>query len=203
MKQPSLDELTGNLAIGSVVVGGITLVVHAFSDMKGFFTWITKLAVWEVVIAIPVLFLSYIVGLLTIRLSAWWCDSRRKEGPRFHADRVLIVGRTRSDFIAGEYARTVRELEVLQGAVSAVACLACGLSVKLVRTAPDIGGHLHWGRVIFLFVDIGLVTVALLLGLLARRQHAQVQSLIAAITSSSQLQSEGFAPSGSQRKFSG
>jgi hypothetical protein len=203
MKQPSLDELTGNLAIGSVVVGGVTLIVHAFSDMKGFFTWITSLAVWEVVIAIPVLFLSYVVGLLTIRLSAWWHDSRRREGPGLHAEWVLSVGRTRSDFIAAEYARTVRELEILQGAVPAVICLVCGLTVKLSRTAPDIGGHLHWGRAVFLFVDIGLIVVAILLRKLARRQHMQVLSLIAAIDSTSLSERVSYTPSASQLKLSG
>ena len=124
------------------------------------------------------LFVSYLVGLITVRLSAWGFEKRRGEGPRTYAHRVVTVGRCGSELVASEYARLVRDVELLQGSCSAIAVLVLGLLLKIPHIAPDIGGHLLWGRLVFVGVGLSLLVVVVVAWSLAKRTHTRIQALV-------------------------
>jgi hypothetical protein len=180
VKQVNLDELSGTLAVGSVVIGGACLPIQAFVDLKGFVTWLTSLASWEPLIAIPVFFVSYLTGLVTVRLSAIWFNRRRREPPDTLARRLVLVG-AQAELVVEEYKRLIREIELLQGTCPAMLLFASGLAIKICTEAADLGGRLNWGRVLFVGLDIALVALVPIVLLLVNKGHRSLMALLSAL----------------------
>ncbi|MBN2526104.1 MAG: hypothetical protein JXR76_06900 [Deltaproteobacteria bacterium] len=177
MKQLNIDETTGFVAIGSVIVSGGLLIIHAFIDMKLYVEYLYSLAVWHVAIAVPLLFLSYITGMVTVKLCAWGADIRRGENAESYALRVVTLSKVNCEFISNEYSRLSRQLEFFQGSCFAIGILVLGIATKVCRCEPDIGGRLEWGRTIFIIADAFLIGLILLLWALAQRVYAKMVSL--------------------------
>ncbi|HEY3253933.1 MAG TPA: hypothetical protein VGJ91_08305 [Polyangiaceae bacterium] len=180
VKPLNLDELTGTLAIGSMIVGGAALGIQAVVDLKPFVTYVVSLASWEPLIAVPAFFVSYLTGLITVKLSAIWFDNRRREPAGTAARRLVLVG-AQAELVVEEYKRLIRERELLQSACPAMLLFAASLALKTCMTTSDLGGRLRGGRVIFIGGDLLLIALIPVTLLLVRRSHRALLALLAAL----------------------
>lgn len=157
----NLDQLTGKLAIGSLLIltGAITL--QGYADIVPFIDWWTGTKTYDFFFAIPYLFLSYLLGLVVIRLSAILFNIFRKDSLEQEVSRIITVGRSGNDFITGRYEQLLQEVEVLQAAcpVSALLGIVGFLNLRLVEIFP-------YGRTVFgilAFLLIAFIPLSLFL----------------------------------------
>jgi hypothetical protein len=180
VKAVGLGELTSTAAVGSVLVLGIILGLDAFIEIRDFFEYATSLAAWDIVLALPVLFVTWMTGAVAIQTTAWWHERQRGETAGEYAQRVIAFGKAGQDYVVSEYSRLVRELELLQAVGPAFFVFATGIALKALNATPDFGGRLEFGRVIFLAVALVVFAVIGLTVALARRTRAKIIALVQA-----------------------
>jgi hypothetical protein len=149
MKSPNFNLISGYVAIGSIVIVSVMASIQAFINLRPFFDKLLKTAVWELFIAIPVLVLTYLVGLVFVNVCTLIFDKIKKETIHKKVFRLIIISRTNSEMIINRYEKLVQEVELLQAGSLAILCLAIGLILKIINATPDIGGTLVYGRFIF------------------------------------------------------
>ena len=180
MKLSSVEELTSNVSVGSLFVAGVLLGVDAFVDLRDFTGYLIGLPVWEPLAAIPAFFVSYVAGLIVIRLSALAFARRRGDSCEALAERLIIVA-SQPESVVAYFEKTSREVELLQGVVPALACIAAGLAIKALEAAPDIGGRLQGGRVIFLAAAFTLLLLNVPTLFLIKDGQRQLRALLRAL----------------------
>ena len=129
----SIQGFSGSVAVGGLVLTSLLLLAGAFAtNLFAAIDFISRSAVWAIVVAIPVASLSYVVGLLTTAgaesLFAFvgWV-------PRMTIVEELQRICRKGDFIIGRYLQLRQEAELLAGGclallVLALACLSASFA---------------------------------------------------------------------------
>ncbi|MDM0109908.1 hypothetical protein QTH97_33705 [Variovorax sp. J22R24] len=185
-----LDSFTSKLAIGAIVIAAAAAAVQAFVDVRPFFNWVVSSKVWEVFIALPVVVLSYLIGLVVVRISAGAFDAWRGDSPKRRVSRMLIVSKSGSSMLANYLDKLILEEEILQGACPATLLLGIGLSLKVMMSSSDIGGNLSHGRLIFGVVAVILFALATVLLFFANSTHRSIVELSEQIARAARVQSD-------------
>jgi uncharacterized membrane protein (DUF485 family) len=113
MNSFNFNLITGYFAIGSTVIASVMASIQAFINLRPFFEKLIKTAVWELFIAIPVIVISYLVGLVFVKLSTQIFDKIRKDTINQKVSRLILISRTKSEMIINRYEKLVQELELL------------------------------------------------------------------------------------------
>lgn len=140
----NLDQFTGKLAIGSLLILAGAITLQGYADIVPFIEWWTGTKTYDFFFALPYIFLSYLLGLVVIRLSATLFDIFRKDSLEQEVSRVITVGKSGNDFITDRYEQLLQEVELLQAAcpISALLGIVGFLNLKLVDIFP-------YGRTVF------------------------------------------------------
>ena len=129
----SIQGFSGSVAVGGLVLTSLLLLAGAFAtSIFAALDFLSRSAVWAIVVAIPIASLSYLVGLLTtaageslLRLVGWI--------PRVAIVEELQRIRQQDEFMIGRYLQLRQEAELLAGGclallLLALACLAATLA---------------------------------------------------------------------------
>jgi len=174
----SFEQFTGYLAIGAIVIAALAVAVQAFFDITFFIKTLTSKAVWEVIIALPVLIFSYLIGVVFVRISTYLFDRLRKENIHSKVARSLRIYNAENNFIAGYYDKLSLELELVQASCPSVTLLSVGLMLKVIfARSQDIGGTLQHGQILFGFVAIAILLLVPVLVLLASKLNNEIKEI--------------------------
>jgi hypothetical protein len=182
MKLFNFDLITGHFAIGSIVVVSIMASTQAFVNIRPFFDKLLQTAVWELFIAMPILVITYIIGLVFVQLSSHLFDKIRKDTIEQRVYRLILIAQTNSEIIINRYEKLRQESELLQAGSLAILLLSIGLMFKVINATPDIGGTLSYGRLIFLALALLLLFFVPLLQYLATSLYKESIMIVTSLS---------------------
>ena len=164
-----LDQFTGKLAIGSLLASALVLFIHIFVDLKPFIEWFGSTKIWELFVAIPIIILSYLLGVITFKLSSNMFDVYRGDNIENRIQRIIRISKTRSDYIIKRYEKAHQELELLQAACVAAGFFGLVVLIKSITASSAIERTLTYARFIFgSLAAIIIMTIPLLLYLISK-----------------------------------
>lgn len=167
-----IDHLTGKLAIGTLIILAGAITIQSFADITVFIEWWTATKSYDFFFAIPFLFLSYLLGLITIRVTAIFFDVFRKNSIQDEVSRIVTVGISGSNFITNRYEQLLQEMELLQavGPTTALLGLVGLLNIGLAMSFP-------YGKIVFGILGILLIAFLPFSLLLIARIRTEMKEL--------------------------
>ncbi len=135
MDKFSLNVWTAKLAIGSIWLVSIFLAVCGFYNIFPFVEDLASTTTWEVVVAIPILVIAYMMGAIVTYLGTMIYT----RSPSSLIREFVSVCRSGSDFIVARHEEMRHELEFFQACVPTVVFLSlsvCWSSVRVLRSSP-------------------------------------------------------------------
>ena len=140
----NFDQFTGKLAIGSLIILAGAIYLQAYADIVPFIEWWASSTVYDFFFALPYLFLSYLLGLVVIRLSSILFSIFRRDSIQVEVKQIIAVGMSGNDFIVSRYEQLLQEVELLQaaGPTSALLGIVGLINLRLAEIFPH-------GRVVF------------------------------------------------------
>jgi uncharacterized membrane protein (DUF485 family) len=170
---PSAELVTGRLGLGAIVllagflvVDGQQLGAYRIVETYGSST------AWGVVVAVPTLVLSYILGVLCVGTAEITVGRMSALGHGREVD-ALLSAATAGNLVQATYSDLVRRRELLEGAIVAFALLAIGCVADL----PMMPGQ---PALVFVLAAISLV-LAVLCFLFAVRAARRIDQLTNAL----------------------
>jgi len=133
MSWQNVEGYSGATAVGAVVLVDLILIANAFADnLFPVINDYAKTATWAIVVAIPLLSLTYLLGLVCMGtaevLLIWSC---LVDGRALTNDAVAVTAR--GELVAGRFHQLRQEAELLAGGVIAFALLALGSALGAWR----------------------------------------------------------------------
>ncbi|MCI5143648.1 MAG: hypothetical protein D3909_18365, partial [Candidatus Electrothrix sp. ATG1] len=144
-----------------------------------YFNQLAKSSVWDIFIALPVLILSYVIGLVVVRLAAIGFNYLRRQTVKIMVSRILLVNKFESNMLVEYHEKLVQEMELLQGTCPALVLLGIGLTLKVIMASPDIGGSLPHGKLIFAVIAVLIFMLVLVLLYMIRNIYTVLCELYA------------------------
>jgi len=161
MKQLNLDSFTIKVAIGSLWIFSAFLLACGFYNVYPFIESIARSTTWDVVAAVPVIALSYALGVVVICLSSWAFSPRHVDSLVSEAVDFVRLCRLENEFIVGRYERLRQDIEFLRAWLPTIAILVlsvCWCSARiLLRYGASGEGLVAIGAAMLLLLVVPLI----------------------------------------------
>jgi len=130
MPWQSIQGFSGATAVGALTLVGIILIANVFAmNLFPAIDFYAQTATWAIVVAVPVVAFSYLLGLLTNGAAevvlVWFHLVQRDD--LIHDP---IAASVRGDFVAGRFQQLRQEAELLAGSSIALALLSVGAALS-------------------------------------------------------------------------
>jgi hypothetical protein len=136
MAQPPWENVqgfSGATAVGAIIIVDLALIANSFADnLFPVIDMYARTSTWAIVVAIPVLSLTYLVGLLSIGAGETVLTWLRFVDTRRLTEDAVALSR-QGDFIVGRFQQFRQEAELLAGSMVAFALLALGSGLSSWR----------------------------------------------------------------------
>jgi len=139
MKKFGLDILTAKLAIGSLWIVSIFLLVDRLVDLLPLIEEITATQTWSVLVSIPLLVFSYLLGAIVIFLSSYRFLRKDMKNDDEISDFVSLC-KIGNAFVLEKYETLKNELDFFQAAIPTLVILSIAVfweSTKLVTAKEN------------------------------------------------------------------
>ncbi|MCI5137632.1 MAG: hypothetical protein D3922_04275 [Candidatus Electrothrix sp. AR1] len=178
MKSVNFGQFTGYIVNGSLVLTGIAATFQAFIDIKPFTEWALSTKVWDLFLAFPMLFLSYLAGITVTKFSGMLFDRFRKRTLEQRVAQIIRVASANNELINTKYEKLSQELGLLQGACLSVSFLGVAVLLNVLTTAPSmIDTLLSHKSLFFAMLGVLLVISAYAFLVLASKTHDELTEL--------------------------
>jgi hypothetical protein len=161
MKQLNLDSFTTKVAIGSLWVFSAFLFACGFYNVYPFIESIATSTTWEVVAAVPVIALSYALGVIVLYLSSWAFSPRHVDSLVSETTDFVRLCGLESEFLIGRYERLRQDIEFLRAWLPTIVFLVlsvCWSSVRiLLRYGASGEGIVAIGAAMLLLLVVPLI----------------------------------------------
>ena len=137
ISKASLEDVTGAMGVGSLYVLGIFFVLDGCYGFLGFTEEYAQTVTWTIVAAIPIAFVTYLLGLISITTSEILFSLNRKHREALNVIQDIFVSTT-NNFLIGEFIAYNRRQKLLKGSTPAFVVLAFG-SWSEVRMMGSFG----------------------------------------------------------------
>ncbi len=165
----SVQGFSGATAVGALTLVGLALIANAFAtNLFPAIDFYSRTPTWAIVVAIPLLALSYLLGLLSngaAEAAMIWL--RLVKASALVEDPITVS--VRGEFVAGRFQQLRQEAEVLAGSVIALTLVAIGAALS-VRVAEG------WRRFLAA-VALTAVMLAVSSAALSRSRYAAAHHL--------------------------
>lgn len=129
----SIQEFSGATAVGALVLVDLALIANAFADnLFPVIDIYSRTSTWAIVVAIPLLSLTYLLGLLCTGAAELALIRLRLVDANALSEDIIAVT-ARGEFVAGRFQQLRQEAELLAGGAIALALLAVGAALSTWR----------------------------------------------------------------------
>ena len=171
--KPALEEVSGYLGVGSLQLLGAFFIIDGATNFVPFIEPIFKTTTWTLLATVPLLVISYILGLIS-SLGAEAIVTRVVQPP-LTAELFAAVSASGNDMLVQRYIDVERHTRLLHGCIVSFVVLALGCW-------SEVGMLNKFGFIGYLCLAGGLV-IALLCPVLAWRLQRQLVPFIVAVGS--------------------
>jgi hypothetical protein len=180
--QPSWQNIqgfSGAAAVGALTLIGFILIANAFAtNLLPAIDFYSRTPTWAIVIGIPTLALTYLLGLLSIGTAEVLLLRLGLVDPdAFIEDHIAVSGR--GDFVAGHFQQLRQEAQLLAGGAVGLALMAVGAVLSAWATEG-------WRRFL-VSIAVAAIVLALASISLARFRNAAAHHLAVAATARTEL----------------
>jgi len=126
-ERPTISELSGPLAVGSISFAGAFLIVDGVNGLFLLIEQYAQSATWAILFAVPTLVLSYAFGVICIRIMSMFRSRYDKRCGRDAEAAFVSIASLKNDQLVARFLDLQREQEFLLGASPSLVVLGVGL----------------------------------------------------------------------------
>lgn len=159
------------LAIGSMELLGLFEIIDVMTGWVAWFNFASSFSVWTIFVSVPILFVSYFAGLLSVLLAEYLFFTFIKKTPQIVTENYANLGIMNNFMLFHKYSEGLRIVRVLLGATVGFIVLSAGILYQATRQTEGIGLALR-------ITGIGFVVLALICPVFANEVHKQNMLLL-------------------------
>lgn len=159
------------LAVGSLVILGLFEVIDVLTLWATWFNWASGFTVWTLFVSIPILFVTYFSGLLSVLLGEYIFFAIIKRSPNVISDTFIELSVLNNSVLFQKYAEGMRIIRILLGSSVGFLVLAGGVLFQATRQTEGIGLATR-------IVGLGLLVVGFICPIFANGIDKQNRHLI-------------------------
>jgi len=155
----NIEGFAGAAGIGALCFLGIFLFLDGRApDLFPTVEFFAKTTTWSIVAVVPVLAISYIIGLVTINSASIVIDQIPINQARYQTSDLIVISEHDNSAITQEYAQLRHDKDLLGGAFLALVLLSIG-ALSEIRNLPNLRGVIviaATGVLLLAFITLGL-----------------------------------------------
>ena len=155
----NIEGFAGAAGIGALCFLGIFLFLDGRApDLFPTVEDLAKTTTWSIVAVVPVLAISYIIGLVTINSASIVIDQIPLSQALSQTTDLLVISEHNNSAVTQEYTHLRREKDLLSGAFLSLVLLCIG-ALSEIRNLPSLRGVIVAGAIgvlILAFITLGL-----------------------------------------------
>jgi hypothetical protein len=127
------------LAIGSLVILGMFEVIDVLTLWATWFNWASGFTVWTLFVSVPILFVTYFSGLLSVLLGEYIFFTIIKRSPNVISDSFIELSVLNNSVLFQKYTEGLRIIRILLGSSLGFLVLAGGVLFQATRQTEGVG----------------------------------------------------------------
>lgn len=172
--QQNIESLTGLLAVGSLGMLGIFLIIDGQTNIFVIFEEYGKSTSWGIFAAVPMLVLSYLLGLFLSQIAEILFTKIAHLNSANEEQQFISIARSGNEYVINRYSELTRQKRLLESASIAFLLLSLG-------TLSEVKQMYGW-EIVAYGSSVGALVVAVISPLMAIRVSRKIENLISALS---------------------
>ena len=181
--QQNIESLTGLLAVGSLGILGIFLIVDGQTNVFLIFEEYGKSTSWGIFAAVPMLVLSYLLGLFLSQIAEILFTKIAQLNSANEEQQFIKIVRFGNEHVINRYSELTRQKRLLESASIAFLLLSLG-------ALSEVKQMQGWELVAY-GSSAGALVIAVISPLIAIRVSQKIENLISVLSEIKDYQYEG------------